>query len=704
MQPLNRNRRRILQGGLAAGSLFLPVPWAWVWAQSEGALKLLRAPKMALVLGNGAYKESPLKNPVNDARAIGDALKASGFEVTLRLDSRREEMAAAVQAYAKALADRKAVGLFYYAGHGLQLAWRNYMMPVDMDIDTVADVPKQGVEVNALLQGLTKAENPMNIIILDACRDNPFGHVKGVEQKGLSQMDAPNNSLLAYATAPGNVASDGEGENGLYTENFLREMKVREAKIEEVFKRVRLNVRLKSKGAQVPWESTSLEEDFWFQPPGALAAVAQEEVERRRKEEQAAREKRFAEEDAERRGRQEQAQREAKLAAEAAERKRQQELAALEQKRRVEEAERKARLEAAIKEAQRTAEEAERKRRQEEAERAARLAEEAAARKFKQELELREKQRAEEEVERKRREEQVLREARFAEEEAARKRKQELAEAEQRRAREDDERRRQQSAGPGQLAKLSDADKIRLLDEEAAIWDKAKATKDLALIEAYLLRYPTGSFSEIAQLELDRALAKAGEKRVEIINDAANPFTKGSANANTNFIVGDSYTYRMVDAISRVEQRQFTRTITAIVDEEVRFDDGQIFDLLGNVIQFSDGRHIKGQQTVPLEYSVGRRWTSRFIITFPNGVRAQSETECVISVREKITVPAGTFDVFRVQSRTFSQSPKGQVELRTVIWRAPVEVRLPILREEARFAQGRQIFASRNELVSFKQQ
>ncbi len=362
MQPLNPERRRILQGGLAAGSLFLPVPWAWVWAQSEGTLKLLRAPKMALVMGNSKYKESPLKNPANDAKAIGDALKATGFDVTVRLDVRRDEMAGAVQAYVKSLAARKAVGLFYFAGHGLQLAWRNYMLPVDMDIDTVADVPKQGVEVNALLEGLNKAENPMNVIILDACRDNPFGHVKGVDHKGLSQMDAPNHTLLAYATNPGNVASDGEGENGLYTENFLREMRVKDAKIEEVFKRVRLNVRLKSKGAQVPWESTSLEDDFWFQPPA-------------------------------------------------------------------------------------------------------------------------------------------------------------------------------------ELKKLSEAEQLKLLDEEVAVWDKAKSTKDLKLIEAYLLRYPTGSFSEIAQLEFDRALAKAGEKKIEIINEAANPFTKGSVNANTSFKIGDSYTH-----------------------------------------------------------------------------------------------------------------------------------------------------------------
>ena len=118
-------------------------------------------------------------------------------------------------------------------------------------------------DLNVLLQGLTRANNPMNVVILDACRDSPFGRRVPVEQKGLSQFDAPPGSLLAYATSPGNVASDGEGANGLYTENLLRELKVPEAKIEDVFKRVRLNVRRRSNGQQIPWESTSLEEDFY---------------------------------------------------------------------------------------------------------------------------------------------------------------------------------------------------------------------------------------------------------------------------------------------------------------------------------------------------------------------------------------------------------------------------------------------------------
>jgi hypothetical protein len=277
MLNANAGRRKFLRAGAAAGSLLLPVPYAWVWAQSEGALKLLKLPKLALVLGNSKYQEAPLRNPANDASAMADTLKASGFDVTLRMDANKADMAAAVQAYVQMLAAKQCVGLFYYAGHGIQLAWRNYMVPVDASLGSTEDVQTQGVDVGDLLRGLTKAANPMNVIILDACRDNPFGSLKSATQRGLAQMDAPPNTLLAFATAPGNVASDGEGANGLYTENLLRQMTVPEAKIEDVFKRVRLDVRKRSNGAQIPWESTSLEEDFWFQPPKELKRLSDEQ-------------------------------------------------------------------------------------------------------------------------------------------------------------------------------------------------------------------------------------------------------------------------------------------------------------------------------------------------------------------------------------------------------------------------------------------
>jgi uncharacterized caspase-like protein len=170
--------------------------------------------------------------------------------------------------------------MFYYAGHGVQLGWRNYLIPVDAEIEKLDDIKTKTVDLSNLLGGISKAANPMNIIILDACRDNPFGTRVLAEQKGLSQFDAPPGSLIAYATAPGNTASDGNGSNGLFTENLLREIRVPNAKIEDVLKRVRLGVRRSSMGAQIPWETTSLEEDFYFLPPASIKKKSEDELDR----------------------------------------------------------------------------------------------------------------------------------------------------------------------------------------------------------------------------------------------------------------------------------------------------------------------------------------------------------------------------------------------------------------------------------------
>ena len=275
-------RRHVLKASLA-GSAAALWPCSELFAQSGGSL--IRAPKQALVIGNGKYKQSPLKNPVNDAQGMAAALTSTGFDVTLGLELSQSQMREAIRAYGENLVKAKAVGLFYFAGHGVQLAWRNYLIPVDADIVDIEQLRERAIDVNSVIEGIRKAGNPMNIIILDACRDNPFGAQARSDQKGLSQLDAPPGTLLAYATAPGNTAVDGEGENGLYTENLLREIKVPEARVEDVFKRVRLAVRRRSKGQQIPWESTSLEEDFWFIPPKEIKKLAEQEAERVFKEE-----------------------------------------------------------------------------------------------------------------------------------------------------------------------------------------------------------------------------------------------------------------------------------------------------------------------------------------------------------------------------------------------------------------------------------
>jgi hypothetical protein len=154
--------------------------------------------------------------------------------------------------------------MLYYAGHGLQLNDHNFMVPVEAKLNKANDIPKETVDVSEAIAAFKTAGNRMNIIVLDACRDNPFG--KSSALKGLAPIDAPVGTFLAYATAPGNVAEDGDEKsaNGLYTSFLLQEMKKPNARIEDVFKRVRYLVRQKSDGRQVPWESTSLEEDFVF--------------------------------------------------------------------------------------------------------------------------------------------------------------------------------------------------------------------------------------------------------------------------------------------------------------------------------------------------------------------------------------------------------------------------------------------------------
>jgi hypothetical protein len=221
--------------------------------------------RVALVIGNSAYQDAPLVNPVNDARAVGSLLDQAGFTVTSQLNSKRVEMLDAIERFtAAAKRPETKLVVFYYAGHGAQLDWRNYLLPVDAVAQTAAELRQSCVDLNQWMAQLGNFKDKTFVIMLDACRNNPFGRSYQPEQKGLSQFDAPVGSLLAYATSPGNVASDGTGQNGLYTENLVRELSIRGTRIEDALKRVRLNVRLSSKGAQIPWETTSLEGDVFI--------------------------------------------------------------------------------------------------------------------------------------------------------------------------------------------------------------------------------------------------------------------------------------------------------------------------------------------------------------------------------------------------------------------------------------------------------
>jgi uncharacterized caspase-like protein len=220
--------------------------------------------RVALVIGNAAYKNVPaLANSTNDAKSMSVVLRKLGFTVVEVVDGSKAQMSKAIEQLQLQLKGRQAVGMLYYAGHGLQLDWRNFMVPIDAKLEEASDVPKQTIDIENVIDVLKKSGTRMNIIVLDACRDNPFA--EKASGKGLAQLDAPPGTYLAFATSPGNVAEDGdvaEG-NGLFTQFLLKELQ-KPARIEDVFKRVRLQVRQKSQGRQIPWDSSSLEDDFAF--------------------------------------------------------------------------------------------------------------------------------------------------------------------------------------------------------------------------------------------------------------------------------------------------------------------------------------------------------------------------------------------------------------------------------------------------------
>jgi hypothetical protein len=344
------------------------------------------------------------------------------------------------------------------------------------------------------------------------------------EQKGLSQFDAPAGSLLAYATSPGNTAADGEGPNGLYTEHLLREIRVPGAKIEDVLKRVRLNVRRKSNGQQIPWESTSLEDDFYFVPPQ-------------------------------------------------------------------------------------------------------------------------------------------------------------------------------------HIKKLSEAEIERQFNAELVIWEKIKNAKEPGPLVDYLEKNPSGRFAELAQFQLDRVLKGKGEKKIQAAVAADNPFTKGTAHINTQYKIGDSYSYRVIDLFTKIETSAYVNKVTQITEDQVVFSDGALVtDLLGNLIRNRDGRTYIGFQLFISEYTVGKKWTTRFRVTQPNGTTSDSDYEFKVVGREKVTMPAGTFDAFRVEGEGWARGSFGSNSLKFNYWTAP-GIRRPLASEVyQRNMSGKILTNERTELTAFLEQ
>lgn len=534
--------------------------------------------RQALIIGNSAYRDAPLVNPVNDARAFTHLCTQAGLTVDSQLNASRIDMMAAIERFgaaAKRAETRQAV--FYYAGHGAQLDWRNYLLPVDAVVEKQEHMKQRCVDLTLLLGQLSAAKDKTFIVILDACRNNPFGRSYRPEQKGLSQFDAPGGSLIAYATAPGNVASDGAGENSLYTENLVRELSQRATRIEDALKRVRLNVRLASRGEQIPWETTSLEGDVFLFNEGQK--------------------------------------------------------------------------------------------------------------------------------------------------------------------------------------KLTEAELIKLVETDINEWSRIKTSNKLEDWVGYLRTFPNGRFAEIAQMRLTRLLAESEKPRPSttsmalkapspvqalpatpatspaqavapkpepavisapspdspaidiragvavpmLIVPSANPFSAGRYPLGRIFTLGDEASFRQTDMLTGLVEQTFTMRVTRVDYEgdRVEFNNGDwITDLMGNAIKFWAVQFNPPVQFAPTEFQIGKKWTAAFG-RIENGVTSNSYYDLHIVKRETISVPAGSFDTFRIEGEGWNNSFGLRLEYR--VWLVPG---LNFLIKRESIVRGRSGGFSRTEryeLVSLRQ-
>jgi len=241
------------------------------WAFACGAATA--ADRVALLIGNNQYSSNALRNAVNDARDLGDALKDLGFQVIVRENASRKDMIDATREFGQAIEGAN-VALFFYAGHAMQFKDRNYLIPIDAAMGSEEDVTFFSVEIGQIFDRMDRARTRFNFIILDACRDNPFAASFKLTSAGLAQMSSPSGTLIAYATSPGATAADGFGRNGIYTKHILQNIRVNDLPAEIMFKRVREGVERETRKLQTPWDSSSLKGDFAFNATSAHGAAA----------------------------------------------------------------------------------------------------------------------------------------------------------------------------------------------------------------------------------------------------------------------------------------------------------------------------------------------------------------------------------------------------------------------------------------------
>ncbi len=219
--------------------------------------------RLALVIGNSNYENRPLKNPTNDAKDLGEALKGAGFRVIELYDADLKGMRNTIKLFADQLKDYD-VGLVYYSGHGIEFAGRNYLIPVNADIKTEEEIPRQAFDATEIIEKMNKNNVKTSIFILDACRNAPvFSSFKSVKT-GLAIMQGSSGSIVAFSAAPGQVALDGNGRNSPYTSVLLKQIQIPNKKIEDVVKDTARLVSENTQGRQIPWYNSSLVGDFYF--------------------------------------------------------------------------------------------------------------------------------------------------------------------------------------------------------------------------------------------------------------------------------------------------------------------------------------------------------------------------------------------------------------------------------------------------------
>ncbi len=273
MPQMRNNNKLLLFPFLAVILIFLTGasikgPFAYPRNSTVETAPLSPSPKrIALVIGNSNYLDAPLKNPNNDANDMATLLENKGFEVTLLLDAGLQQMERAILVFSQAL-DKNGVGLFYFAGHGMEVQNINYLIPVDARIDRASELRYEAVNLGRILDGMSEAGNGLNLLILDACRNNPFALEHRGRTRGLARIGGVRGTLVMYAAEPGQVAEEGKGHNGTFTKHLMGQIDRPGLSVEQVFKSTAIKVEKETHSRQVPWVSGVILGEFCFQPSG----------------------------------------------------------------------------------------------------------------------------------------------------------------------------------------------------------------------------------------------------------------------------------------------------------------------------------------------------------------------------------------------------------------------------------------------------